>query len=217
MAMSYAPGRQIDTPFEVEEFDEAPAQASPGMNYTTLDRDDYRKTQAAPAINYTTLGRDDYRKTQAGPPPAKSQAYRQSSMPRPASTRAKSILRTPEDQQMAMTQLNRDTLVGKEAEEQDEWAKKMIALIPNACPDNKAFERSDIHPAYICTKGGHAVTDALLAEGMAGIMAAPKGPGKHNYEDFEGPFYLDSEVGQYFSDDPKWRARKMREQAERNK
>ncbi|EPE35398.1 hypothetical protein GLAREA_11097 [Glarea lozoyensis ATCC 20868] len=163
---------------------------------------------------YTTLNRDDARQSKAGPPPAKSQAYR-STMARPAaSTRAKSILATPEDFKMAQTQLHRDELEGVEAEEQDEWARKMIATIPNACPDKMAFERHDTLPLYMCAKGGHAVTDELLAEGLGGLMAAPKGrapPGGFPFEEFEGPFYLDEESEFYVTDCKKWWARKNKE------
>ncbi|EHL01172.1 hypothetical protein M7I_2865 [Glarea lozoyensis 74030] len=136
-------------------------------------------------------------------------------MARPAaSTRAKSILATPEDFKMAQTQLHRDELEGVEAEEQDEWARKMIATIPNACPDKMAFERHDTLPLYMCAKGGHAVTDELLAEGLGGLMAAPKGrapPGGFPFEEFEGPFYLDEESEFYVTDCKKWWARKNKE------
>jgi hypothetical protein len=184
---------------------------------TALHQDSYSQSTMQSA-KYTKLSRDDARQSKAGPPAAKSQAYRsqqQSVMARPAaSTRAKSILATPEDMKMAQTQLQRDELQGVEAEEQDEWARKMIASIPNACPDKMAFERHETLPLYMCAKGGHAVTDELLAEGLGGLMAAPKGrapAGGFPFEEFEGPFYLDEESGFYVTDCKKWWARKNKE------
>jgi hypothetical protein len=112
---------------------------------------------------------------------------------------------------MAKSQLHRDELEGRDAEEQDDWARKMIALIPNACPDNHAFVRSDTHPLYMCGGNGHAVTDELLAEGLGGLMASPVKDGRFNFENFEGPFYLVPQSSRYFTDCEKYAARKQAE------
>jgi hypothetical protein len=150
---------------------------------------------ARPSAAGTKLNRDGPSgQSRAGPPTAIS--------------RARSILTTPHDERMAKSQLHRDELTGRDAEEQDNWARKMIALIPNACPDNNAFVRSDTHPLYMCEGNGHAVTDELLADGRGGLMASPVKDGSYPFEDFEGPFYLDPTTGLYLTDCEKYKERK---------
>ena len=107
----------------------------------------------------------------------------------------------------------------EQQEVQDDWALDMITQqMPHACPDDYPFERGtgDEH-AYVCGSRTHSVTDELLAEGRGGMMAAPPGRGRCDFEDFEGPFYLGADDDRFHTEDPKYHARRDAERKAKGK
>jgi hypothetical protein len=83
--------------------------------------------------------------------------------------------------------------------EQNNWAQRMIRkarIKTSACPSNYKWQRIEAPPGYQCEKGGHLVSDELIAEGKGGIFVVPGGKKDRRKTDILwGPYYQASGRG----------------------
>jgi hypothetical protein len=97
-----------------------------------------------------------------------------------------SILKTKEDIVMASRQTKYDTMSQAQKTKQDTWVKTKLKDI-KPCPDGYEWSRHD--GGYMCSKGGHAITDEMWEEGKGAIAAMPEGK-RGEWELKEGPYYF---------------------------
>jgi len=93
---------------------------------------------------------------------------------------------------MASRQADFASLAPEEKQENEKWAQEMIARM-KGCPDDFKFIRKSNPPGYQCERGGHIVTDELLAEGLGGLYVHCERdnnkPRPYAEKYFLGPYY----------------------------
>ncbi len=90
---------------------------------------------------------------------------------------AKSCHTTAYDIEMATRQSRYNDLKPKEKKEQTKWAIGQLSIHAH-CPEQFKWVRRDAEDeddegGYICERGGHSMTDRLIAEGLGGFFAHP--------------------------------------------
>jgi hypothetical protein len=118
--------------------------------------------------------------------------FREASHVPPASSRMVSHLRNQEDFKMASKMASFATMTPKEQEKQEEWAKDFIGHI-GICPQDNGWARRE--GGYQCSKGGHGMTDKMIAEGTGKIFAFAVGSA-YDWNDkktWKGPYIKHSD------------------------
>jgi hypothetical protein len=100
-----------------------------------------------------------------------------------------SHLRDREDFKMASKMASFATMTPKEQEKQEEWAQDFMKHI-GICPEDNGWERRE--GGYQCSKGGHGMTDKMIAEGTGKIFAFKRHSARdwNDKESWEGPYIL---------------------------
>jgi hypothetical protein len=122
---------------------------------------------------------------------------REASHVTPASSRMVSQLRTPEDFKMASKMPIFESMTPKEQQKQDEWARDFIGHI-GICPQDNGWVRRE--GGYQCSKGGHGMTDKMIAEGTGKLFAFKLGSAYDwsDKESWKGPYIKDVDNDGYF-------------------
>lgn len=111
----------------------------------------------------------------------------------------RSIFENAQDREMASRQTQIASMQPEQRKEQNNWAQKMIRkarIKTSACPSDYKWQRIEAPPGYQCEKGGHLVSDELIAEGKGGIFVVPGGKRDRRKTDFLwGPYYQASGRG----------------------
>ena len=110
-----------------------------------------------------------------------------------------SIFENAQDREMASRQTQIASMRPEQRKEQNNWAQKVIRkarIETSACPSDYKWQRIEAPPGYQCEKGGHLVSDELIAEGKGGIFVVPGGKRDRRKTDvLWGPYYQASGRG----------------------
>jgi hypothetical protein len=115
----------------------------------------------------------------------------------PASSGMVSQLRNPEDFKMASKMPIFESMTPNEQQKQDEWARDFIGHI-GICPQDNGWVRRE--GGYQCSKGGHGMTDKMIAEGTGKLFAFKLGSAYdwNDKESWKGPYIKDADNDGYF-------------------